>query len=111
MSSTSQTAQSGINNATTQNTLASLLAVSDSTNAFGTAQNMPVVQTANDATAYAWVAGWVLFIAILALLAQTDTGHNVIYYSLVLIIMVLVFTQYKRIVNLLAPVGTEIPQS
>ena len=96
MSYTSTTGQSGVDNATTQNTLASLLAVSDATSGFGTAQN-------------AWVAGWVVFIAILAVLAQTETGHNVIYYSLLLIIVVLVLTQYQRIVTLLAPVGTEIP--
>lgn len=109
MSYTSTTGQSGTDNATTQNSLASLLAVSDATGGFGTAQNMPVVQTQNDATTYAWVAGWVVFIAILAVLAQTETGHNVIYYSLLLIIVVLVLTQYQRIVTLLAPVGTEIP--
>ena len=110
MSYTATTGQSGVNNATTQNTLASLLAVSDNTGGFGTASNMPVAQTSNDATTYAWVAGWITFIAILAIMAQTETGHNIIYYGLVLIILVLVLTQYQRIVNLLAPVGTEIPQ-
>jgi hypothetical protein len=105
----SSTGASGVSNATTQNSLASLLAVSDATNAFTSGQVKPVAQTATDASTYAWVAGWVVFIAILAVLAQTETGHNVIYYSLILIILVLVLTQYRRIVDLLAPVGTELP--
>ena len=111
MSYTATTAASGVSNAVTQQSLASYLAVSDATAGFGTAQNMPVVQTTNDATTYNWIAGWVLFIAILAVLAQSDTGHNIIYYSLLLIIVVLMVTQYQRIVTVLAPVGTEIPQS
>jgi cell division protein FtsW (lipid II flippase) len=87
-----------------------LLIGSDATDAFTSGKTAPVAQTQTDANTYAWIAGWVVFIAVLAMLAQTDTGHNVIYYSLVLIILVLVLTQYRRIVDLLAPVGTEIPQ-
>jgi hypothetical protein len=109
MSYTSTTGQSGTNNATSQNTLASLLAVSDATSGFGTT-TQPVVQTANDASTYSWLAGWIIFIAILALLAQSKAGYSTIYYSLVLVILVLVGTQYQRIANMLASVGTEIPQ-
>jgi hypothetical protein len=109
MSNTSTTGQSGVNNATTQNSLSSLLAVSDNTSGFGTTVK-PVAQTANDASTYSWLAGWVIFIAVIALLAQSKAGYSTIYYSLVLIILVLVGTQYRRIADMLSSVGTEIPQ-
>lgn len=60
---------------------------------------------------YQWVIGWILLIALLALANQTETGHTVIYYALVLVLVFLLVTQYSFIAGALAPVGEKAPAS
>lgn len=60
-------------------------------------------------TAYQWVVGWVLLIALLALANKTETGHMVIYYGLVLVLVLLLVTQYQFIATALAPIGQPAP--
>ena len=56
-------------------------------------------------TPYKWVVGWILFIAFLALIVQSDTGYRAVYYGLILILIVLWVSQYKGIAQALLPVG------
>jgi hypothetical protein len=58
---------------------------------------------------YQWVFAWVLLIALLALADKTETGHTVIYYALVLILVLLLVTQYQFIAAALKPIGQPAP--
>lgn len=58
---------------------------------------------------FQWALAWVMFIAILAVIAQSDTGYRIVYYVLLLIILLLVVTQYQGIAGILLPIGTPIP--
>lgn len=58
---------------------------------------------------YAWMLAWLLIIALLAFANQTALGHTIIYYALVLILVLLLVTQYQFIASALAPIGTPAP--
>lgn len=60
---------------------------------------------------YQWVVAWVVLIILLALANQTDIGHTVIYYALVLVLVLLLVTQYQFIASSLAPIGTHVPST
>lgn len=58
---------------------------------------------------YQWVLAWVALIGLLALASRTETGHTLIYYALVLILLILLVTQYQFIASALAPIGQHAP--
>lgn len=60
---------------------------------------------------YQWVIGGILVILLLALMAKTESGRGIIYYSLILMIVFLLITQYQFIAQALAVVGTQAPDS
>lgn len=42
-------------------------------------------------------AGWVIILGLLYLFSKTTVGYKIIYYSLVLILVLLLIGQYKQI--------------
>lgn len=60
---------------------------------------------------YQWVIGAILVILLLAFMAKTESGRGIIYYSLILMIVFLLITQYQFIAQALAVVGTQAPDS
>lgn len=58
---------------------------------------------------YQWVLAWVALIGLLALANRTAIGRVVIYYALVLILVLLLVTQYQFIASALAPIGQPAP--
>lgn len=60
-------------------------------------------------TTYQWLVAWLLLIVLLAVAAQTEIGHTVIYYALVLILVFLLVTQYQFVAGGLAPIGQKLP--
>ena len=58
-------------------------------------------------SAYGIVVAWIVFLALLALIAQSDVGERIIYMFLVLAIVLLVLTQYHAIASLLKPIGAQ----
>lgn len=58
---------------------------------------------------YRWVLGWIILIGLLALANQTETGHTILYYTLVLVLVFLLVTQYQFIASALAPIGQKAP--
>lgn len=59
--------------------------------------------TSTDAEALTWqfVAGWILFLAILKFISMNRLGYVAIYYSLLLLILLLIVSEYTQIVPLL----------
>lgn len=68
------------------------------TTAQQTAQTPPGV-------AYRYIAAWTLIIVALMLLNKTAVGHTAIYYTLVLMIVFLLITQFHAIATVLAPLS------
>lgn len=60
---------------------------------------------------YIWVVAWIVLILLLALANQTEIGHTIIYYALVLILVLLLVTQYQFIASALAPIGQKVPST
>lgn len=71
------------------------------------AQTLTLSATAKAAgaydTAYHWLAAWAALILLLMALNQTETGHVAIYYSLVLLLLLVFAVQYQAISDLLSP--------
>ena len=55
---------------------------------------------------YRWLLAWAVLILVLFLLNKSRIGHLIIYYSLVLMLLFLIVTQYKWFVGVLAPFGS-----
>ena len=49
-----------------------------------------------------FVLGWGLMIVLLTLINRTRLGHVIIYYSLLLAIMLILVTEYKKLAPLLS---------
>lgn len=49
-----------------------------------------------------WIVAWLLMFLLLYVLAQTRTGHTIIYYWAWLLVFLLIVTQSKQISALLA---------
>jgi cell division protein FtsW (lipid II flippase) len=47
---------------------------------------------------YNFVVGWFLMIIVLTLINRTRTGHVIIYYALLLMILFVLVVEYKQIV-------------
>lgn len=58
---------------------------------------------------YQWIVAWVLLIILGAMASQTVIGHTIIYYSLVLMLVFLLVTQYQFIASAFAPIGKKAP--
>lgn len=54
-------------------------------------------------SAYQVIVAWTLVLLLLWLIAQAKIGATLIYYTLVVMILFLVLTQYQAITSLLAP--------
>lgn len=72
----------------------------------GPANNVPEQQATSS---YQWVVAWLVVIILCAAVAQTDIGYTTIYYGLVLILVLLLVTQYKFIATAMAPIGQTPP--
>jgi hypothetical protein len=55
---------------------------------------------------FMFVVGWLMLIFILTLLNRTRLGHVVIYYSLMLLILMIVASEYQNIVPFLGGIQT-----
>lgn len=55
---------------------------------------------------YAFLAGWVLLIVILMFVNRSRLGHVIIYYSLLLIILFILVTEYQQIAPLIGGIET-----
>ena len=53
-----------------------------------------------------WLVGWFLILLVLILFNKTRLGHVLIYYSLMLIILLILVTQYQTIVPYLSSIST-----
>ncbi len=51
--------------------------------------------------AFNFLLGWSLMIALLVLVNRTRLGHVIIYYSLLLAILLIIVTEYKKLAPLL----------
>lgn len=49
-----------------------------------------------------FILGWAVMIAILTLINRTRIGHVIIYYSLLLAILLILVTEYKKLAPLVA---------
>lgn len=56
----------------------------------------------NSAT-YVFIASWLLLILLLTLLTRSRVGYVIAYYALLLMILVILVTEYKQIAPLLSP--------
>jgi hypothetical protein len=52
--------------------------------------------------AFNFLLGWALMIVLLSLINRMRLGHVVIYYSLLLAIMLILVTEYKKLAPLLS---------
>lgn len=52
---------------------------------------------------FAFIAGWTLLLLVLALISKTRIGYVLIYYSLLLLILFILVTEYAVIAPLLNP--------
>jgi hypothetical protein len=50
---------------------------------------------------FRFVVGWTLLIVLLVFANQTRLGHVILYYSLLLMILLIIVSEYQRIVPLL----------
>lgn len=66
----------------------------------------PSGQGAVVGSAYRWVAAWTVLLVLLWAMNKSRIGHVVIYYTLVLMIVFLLLTQYQSIKMVLLPVTT-----
>ena len=55
---------------------------------------------------YQFIAGWILLFVFLTFANKTRIGHVVIYYSLILIILLILVTEYQQIVPILNSIQT-----
>ena len=55
----------------------------------------------NEAATFQFVAGWILLITVLVFANKSRLGHVIIYYSLLLMILFVLVTEYMQIVPLL----------
>ncbi len=52
---------------------------------------------------YKFVASWILIIVILSLANRSRIGHVIIYYTLLLVILFILVTEYRQLAPLLIP--------
>lgn len=57
----------------------------------------------NQISAYRWIIAWVVLGLLLWAFSRLRIGYTLIYYLAVLLLLLLVLTQYEGIVTLLSP--------
>ena len=57
-------------------------------------------------SAYRWVIAWAVLGIILVLIARWKVGYTILYYLALLVLIVIVLTQYQAISGLLSPFTT-----
>lgn len=65
-----------------------------------------------EAATYQFVLGWVLMIVLLVFVNKTKLGHVAIYYSLILLIMLILLVETNEIAPILSSLRTigQLPQ-
>jgi len=58
---------------------------------------------------YRWIVAWLFILALLVFVNKTRSGHVIIYYSLVLMVMLVMLTEAPFIVGILEPIGKPAP--
>lgn len=56
-----------------------------------------------EAITYQFVASWLVFLVVMIAIARTRVGYVAIYYGLLLVILLLVVTEYRQVGPLLNP--------
>jgi hypothetical protein len=64
------------------------------------------MNTDNTSSVFNFMVGWGLMIALLTLINKTKLGHVLTYYSLLLFILFILVTQYKKLAPLLINLPT-----
>lgn len=54
-------------------------------------------------SAYRWVLAWAVLFVILWLFSKLAIGYTILYYLAVLVILLLLVTQYQAIASMLSP--------
>lgn len=60
----------------------------------------------NQYPTFQFVAGWVLFLTMLFFIGRTKLGYVAIYYSLILMILLILVAEYRQVAVLLSQVQT-----
>lgn len=60
---------------------------------------------------YRWIVAWSIFLMIIFVINKTKLGHAILYYSLWLLLLFLLVTQYRFIAGALEPLGQKLPTS
>jgi len=60
-------------------------------------------------SSFQWIVAWLVLLILLALLNRTKFGHVLIYYSLVVMLIFLLVTNYKWFAGVMAPFRTLTP--
>lgn len=55
---------------------------------------------------YNFILGWILLLAILALINRSRIGHSIIYHALLLMILLVIVTEYKQFAPLWSGIMT-----
>lgn len=55
---------------------------------------------------YNFILGWILMLVILALINKSRIGHSIIYHALLLMILLIVVTEYKQFTPLWSGIMT-----
>lgn len=58
---------------------------------------------------FKWIVGWMLALVLLAVLNQTRLGHVMIYYSLILMIVLVTVIEAPAIAGYIGSVGKPAP--
>lgn len=74
-----------------------------------TTQPQQAMNTVDEQTTQ-WLLGWAVLIVLLVLLARTQTGKAIIYYSLALMVVFLFVTQYEWIGKVVGLVSINTPE-
>jgi hypothetical protein len=64
------------------------------------------MNTDSTSSVFNFMVGWGLMIALLTFINKTRLGHVLIYYSLILFILFVLVTQYKKLAPLLINLPT-----
>ena len=60
-------------------------------------------------SAYQWLLAWAIILVLMNLINRTRVGHVTIYYSLWLMLVFLLVTQYQFFAKALEPLNTPVP--
>ena len=67
--------------------------------------NTPPPNGATDVSAYRWIVAFFAFGLIMFLVTKLKIGYTLVYYLAVLVLLLLILTQYQAIAGLLLPLN------